>query len=82
MRSGVPDTAGPITVAEPAAKSRSTEALRLVRSPTYPGTLLYHEWAKLLRDGKITYAEFIDWITPERPHRPRWKALMQRLIGR
>lgn len=43
--------------------------------PNQPGSLLYHRWAEQLREGQITYDEFIDWITPMR--RP---TLMQRVL--
>ena len=36
-----------------------------------PGSIAYRNWLRLLRDGKISYGEFIDWTTPGRFPTPK-----------
>lgn len=51
----------------------STEALERDTGEllVIPGSVAYEHWLQLLREGKITYSEFIDWTTPGRFPTPR-----------
>ena len=63
-RQSIPiESSGEIT---PSSEIPSTDASTRPRfeSAILPGTYLYEEWLDLLREGTITYEEFIDWTTP------------------